>query len=157
MEMGLVLGLLGAGLAVLLAGTGSAIGVGLTGQAASGAVSEDPDMFAKSLILQIIPGTQGIYGFLIGFLTIQRRGFLGGGLASISVETGLSLLMACLHIGLVGLTSSIDQGKVAATGVSLVAKRPEELAKAMIFAVMVEFYAILAFLVSFLMLQGVTI
>ena len=157
MEMGIILGLLGAGLAVLLAGIGSAIGTGLVGQASAGVVTEDPDKFSRLLILQVIPGTQGIYGFLIGFLAIQRLGFLGGEIASISVETGLALLMASLPVGIVGLISAIAQARVCANGVSLIAKRPDELAKAMIFAVIVEFYAILAFLVSFLMLQGVTI
>ncbi|MGI6037005.1 MAG: V-type ATP synthase subunit K [Limnochordia bacterium] len=155
MELGLVLGLLGAGLAVVLAGIGSAYGVGLTGQAASGLITEDPSKFGQSLILQVIPGTQGIYGFLIGFLTIQGLGLIGGPVASVSVETGISIIMACLPIGIVGLISALYQGRVTATGISLIAKRPEELAKAMIFAVMVEFYAILAFLTSFLMLQPI--
>ena len=77
---GIVLALLGAALAVGLAGIGSAIGVGLVGQSAAGVVSEDPDKFGQTLLLQALPGTQGIYGLLTGFLIMQRTGVIGGNL-----------------------------------------------------------------------------
>ena len=79
----------GAAIAVLLAGAGSAIGVGIAGQAAAGVVTEDPGKFAKVLILQLLPGTQGLYGLLIGFITLSKIGILGGGLAEVDVTTGL--------------------------------------------------------------------
>ena len=63
-SLGIVLALVGAVLAALLGGIGSAIGVGMTGQAAAGVVSENPPLFGKVLILQLLPGTQGIYGLL---------------------------------------------------------------------------------------------
>ena len=66
-SLGIVLALVGAVLAALLGGIGSAIGVGMTGQAAAGVVSENPPLFGKVLILQLLPGTQGIYGLLIAF------------------------------------------------------------------------------------------
>ena len=90
----------GAAIAVLLAGAGSAIGVGIAGQAAAGVVTEDPGKFAKVLILQLLPGTQGLYGLLIGFITLSKIGILGGGLAEVDVTTGLLILAACLPIGL---------------------------------------------------------
>ena len=68
-NMGVVLALLGAVLAALFAGIGSAIGVGIAGEAAAGVVTEDPNKFSKVLVLQLLPGTQGIYGLLIGFIT----------------------------------------------------------------------------------------
>ena len=75
-ELGIVYALLGAAVAVLLSGTGSAIGVGIAGQAASGVVTEDPGKFAKVLIIQLLPGTQGLYGLLIGFITLSKIGVL---------------------------------------------------------------------------------
>ena len=75
-ELGIVYALLGAAVAVFLAGTGSAIGVGIAGQAASGVVTEDPSKFAKVLILQLLPGTQGIYGLLVGLLRFPKSDFL---------------------------------------------------------------------------------
>ena len=73
-ELGIVYALLGAAVAVLFAGCGSAIGVGIAGQAASGVVTEDPSKFAKVLIIQLLPGTQGLYGLLVGFITLSKIG-----------------------------------------------------------------------------------
>ena len=141
-ELGIVYALLGAAAAVLLAGTGSAIGVGIAGQAASGVVTEDPSKFAKVLIMQLLPGTQGIYGLLVGFITLSKIGLLGGGAADIDVKTGLMILAACLPIGIVGLLSAISQGKTSAAAIGIVAKKPEQFGKAMLFPAMVETYAI---------------
>ena len=78
-NLGLFYALLGAALAVLMAGAGSAIGVGIAGQAASGVMTEDPSKFAKVLIMQLLPGTQGLYGLLIGFITLSKIGIIGSG------------------------------------------------------------------------------
>ena len=151
-ELGIVYALLGAAVAVLLSGTGSAIGVGIAGQAAAGVVTEDPSKFAK-----VLPGTQGLYGLLIGFITLSKIGVLGGGLADLSVQTGLLILAACLPIGVVGLLSAIAQGKTAASSIGIVAKKPEQFGKAMLFPAMVETYAILALLISFLAVSGIQV
>lgn len=155
MELGLVFVLLGAAVAVLFAGAGSAIGVGKAGQAAAGVVTEDPGKFAKVLILQLLPGTQGLYGLMIGFVTMVRTGLLGGSPMEISVGTGLMTLAACLPVGLVGLISGIYQGKASVASIGVVAKKPEQFAKAMLFPAMVETYAILALLISFLAVTAV--
>ncbi len=156
-NLGIVYALLGAAIAVLLAGAGSAIGVGIAGQAASGVVSEDPSKFAKVLIIQLLPGTQGLYGLLIGFITLSKIGILGGGLAEVDVTTGLLILAACLPIGIVGLISGKYQGKTAAAAIGIVAKKPEQFGKAMLFPAMVETYAILALLISFLAVNGIQV
>ena len=62
MEMGLVYGFVGAAFAAIVAGIGSAVGVSIAGQAATGVIAEDPDKFGRVLLLQLLPGTQGIYG-----------------------------------------------------------------------------------------------
>ena len=110
-NLGIVYALLGAAVAVLFAGAGSAIGVGIAGQAAAGVVTEDPSKFAKVLIIQLLPGTQGLYGLLVGFITLSKIGILGGGALDVSVSSGLLILAACLPIGIVGLLSGIAQGK----------------------------------------------
>ena len=156
-NLGLVYALLGAAAAVFLAGAGSALGVGIAGQAASGVVTEDPSKFAKVLIIQLLPGTQGLYGLLIGFITLSKIGVLGGGLADLSVQTGLLILAACLPIGVVGLLSAIAQGKTAAASIGIVAKKPDQFGKAMLFPAMVETYAILALLISFLAVSGIQV
>ena len=157
MTMGTVLALTGAALAVILAGMGSAYGVGIAGQAASGVVSEDPSKFAKVLIIQLLPGTQGIYGLLVGFIALSKIGVLSGAPAELSTATGLLILAACLPIALVGLVSAMHQGKTAVSAVGIVAKKPDQFGKAMLFPAMVETYAILALLVSILAINGVPV
>ena len=102
-QLGGVYALLGAAVAALLAGIGSAVGVAIAGQAAAGVVTEDPAKFSKVLILQLLPGTQGIYGLLVAFVTLSKTGLLGGSMAAIDVPTGLMILAACLPIGIVGM------------------------------------------------------
>ncbi|MBE6964682.1 MAG: V-type ATP synthase subunit K [Oscillospiraceae bacterium] len=156
MELGLALALAGAALATFLSGMGSAKGVGIVGEAASGVVAEDPSKFGQTLLLQALPATQGIYGLLIAFLVLLKVGAVGGDpQIEITVMKGLYIFLACLPIAFVGYFSAIRQGRVAAAGVGIVAKRPEEVSKAMIYAAMVETYAVLALLVSFLMLNGI--
>ena len=156
-NLGLVYALLGAAVAVFLAGPGSALGVGIAGQAASGVVTEDPSKFAKVLILQLLPGTQGIYGLLVGFITLSKIGLLGGGAAEISVQTGLLILAACLPIGIVGLISGRSQGQTAAAAIGIIAKKPDQFGKAMLFPAMVETYAILALLISILSVTAIQV
>ncbi|MBS6952660.1 MAG: V-type ATP synthase subunit K [Enterocloster asparagiformis] len=153
-SFGVVFALLGAALAALLAGIGSAIGVGIAGEAAAGVITEDPNKFSKVLVLQLLPGTQGIYGLLIGFITLTQIGIMGGD-ANISVAKGLLYLAACLPMAFVGLWSAMKQGKASVACIGLVAKRPDQFGKAMIFPAMVETYAILALLISILSIFGI--
>ena len=156
-NMGLVYALLGAALAVILAGMGSAYGVGVAGQAAAGVVTEDPAKFAKVLIIQLLPGTQGIYGLLVAFITLSKGGLLGGQPADLDVQTGLLILVACLPIAIVGLISARHQGKTAVASIGIVAKKPDQFGKAMLFPAMVETYAILALLISILAVNSIQI
>lgn len=140
---------LGIFIAVAFSGMGSAHAVGAGGAAAAALLKEEPEKFAKALILELLPGTQGLYGFVIGFLTILN---LGNGL---TVEQGLGYLFAALPVGIVGYFSAVHQGKVVVSAMSILAKRPEENTKGIILAAMVETYAILAFVVSFVLFLNV--
>jgi V/A-type H+-transporting ATPase subunit K len=150
------LAILGASFAAL-AGIGSAVGVGKAGEAAAGVIAEDPDKFGQTLLLQALPGTQGIYGLLVAFIIMLKIGLLGGSMTALTVQQGLYILGASIPIGLVGIFSAVAQGKTVAAGVMMVAKRPSEIAKAMIFGAMVETYAVLALLVSFLMINSIAL
>ncbi len=142
--------LLGAALAVILAGFGSARGVSMVGEAASGLLTEDPSKSGKALILQALPGTQGIYGLIIAFLIIFKIGLLGEPVA-LTVSQGIYFLMASLPIAIVGYYSAIKQARVAVSGINLIAKRPDEVGKAITAAALVETYAIFAVLISMLL------
>jgi len=144
---GYVFAALGMACAVFMSGIGSAIGVGIVGEAAAGLATEEPEKFGKSLILQLLPGTQGLYGFVIGLMVLPKIS------ATMTLGNGLYLFMACLPIAFVGLYSAIAQAKTAAAGIAILAKNPEHNTKAIILAVMVETYAILAFVVSIILLS----
>lgn len=152
--LGMGLALLGAALAALMGGIGSAIGVGMAGEAAAGVVTEDPSKFGKVLILQLLPGTQGIYGLLIAFITLTQIGVLGG-TPEMSFAKGFAYLCACLPMAIVGLWSARMQARAAVASISLVAKKPDQFGKSMIFPAMVETYAVLALLVSLLAVSGI--
>ena len=148
---GYALGIIGAGLAAFLAGIGSAKGTGIAGEAGAGLVAEDPSKFGKAMILQVIPGTQGLYGFVIWFLAFGKL------VPDMTVAQGLQVMGACLPIAIAGLLSGIAQGKVAAASINILAKKPDDWSKGMILCITVEFYAILGLLASFMMLNGIVL
>lgn len=149
-QSGLIFAALGAAIAVFLSGIGSAKGVGIVGEVAAGLMAEEPEKFGKSLVLQLLPGTQGLYGFVIGLMVLGRLK------PDMSIGEGLYIFMACLPIAMAGYGSAIAQGRVAASGISLLAKNEEQSTKGIIYAVMVETYALLAFVVSIMLLSGVS-
>ncbi|MDO5776265.1 MAG: V-type ATP synthase subunit K [Eubacteriales bacterium] len=152
-NLGLFLAVLGAGLAAGFAGAGSAIGVGIAGRSAAGVVTQEPSLFSKVLILQLLPGTQGIYGLLVAFIVLSQVGILGGNIPS--TAQGLVYFAACMPMAIGGFLSGISQGQCSSSAIGLVAKRQDQFGKAMIFPAMVETYAILALLVSILAIFGI--
>ena len=155
LSLGTSLAFAGAAVAASFAGVGSAVGVGIAGQAGTGVISEDPEKFGNVLVLQALPGTQGIYGLLIAFIIVLNIGVIDGNIKDLTTYQGLALFFAGLPIAIGGLLSGIYQGKVCAAGIYLCAKRPEETGKGIILAAMVETYAVLALLISFIMVNGV--
>lgn len=149
---GTALAILGAALAVTLAGLGSAKGVNLVGEAVNGLLSENPTMFGKAFALEALPMTQGIYGLVAAFMILVKIGVFGGDFSydALTVGQGMYFLMAALPIGIVGFFSALRQAKSAASGVNLLAKRPEKLGQAITSAALVETYAIFALLITLL-------
>ena len=147
---GVYIAMIGAALAALFAGCGSAIGVGIAGQAAAGVTSEDPSKFGKVLLLQLLPGTQGIYGLIIAFIVFLKAGVLSGSLGTWTDSQGWGMVAVCAPMAIVGLVSGLYQGKCASAAIAMVAKRPEASGKGLLMTVMVETYALLALLISFL-------
>ena len=144
---------LGSALAVGLCCVGSAKGTGMTGEAATGVIAETPEQFSKCMILQVLPGTQGLYGIVAWFMVMLKIGVFGGQLAPLTIEQGLAMFGACIPIALGGLLSAIAQGRVATASINIVAKKPEESTKGIILCGIVEFYAILSLLATILMVM----
>ena len=149
---GQALAFLGSAIAVAMCCVGSAKGTGMAGEAATGVVSESPENFSKCLILQVLPGTQGLYGLVAWFMVMLNVGVFGGSPVS-SVQQGMAYFAACMPIAFGGLLSAIAQGRVATASINIVAKKPEESTKGIILCGIVEFYAILSLLATILLVM----
>lgn len=149
MTVGMIWALVGAACAVVISGIGSAIAVGRAGQASAGLLSKDPSKFGSVLILQLLPATQGLYGFVVGFMVLIKTGIMGTPVELSKIQ-GLAFFMLCLPIALVGFGSAIMQGAVAIGGINLVGKQDKMMVKAMIMAALVEIFAIFSFIISFI-------
>lgn len=150
------LALIGAAIAAC-AGCGSGMGVGIAGQAAAGVVATDPKKFGRTLVLQALPATQAIYGLVIAFLIFLKIGFLSGEMVELSITQGLYFIAAGIPIGIVGFASGLGQGKAAASALQLFAKRPDQFTKGLVYTVMVETFAIFAFVISILIWSNITL
>lgn len=147
---GLIFAALGMGLAILLPGIGSAKGVGMVGEAASGLMAEEPEKFGQTLIIQLLPASQGLYGFVIAIMTLARLN------VGMSLQEGLFILVACLPMAIVGYPSAVAQARISVNGIALIAKDEEQMTKTIIYTVMVETYALLAFVSSLIILNAVS-
>ena len=156
-NLGLFFAILGAAFAAGFAGVGSARGVGIAGEAGAGLLTEKPELFGKVLILQILPGTQGLYGFIIALLLLNKIGLTGGTPIELTWSQGLSFFAACLPMAIAGYFSAVYQGRVAASAVSMIAKDSTQTIKGMALSALVETYAVLALLVSILAVFNISI
>ena len=144
---GLVFAALGMATATICGGIGSTIGVGMPSQAAAGLISEQPEKFGQALILELLSATQGLYGFVISFMIyLQITG-------DISFQKGLFLFVAALPISITAIANGVWQGRGASAAMQILAKKPEHTTKGIIFVAMMETYAILGFVISFLLVM----
>jgi V/A-type H+-transporting ATPase subunit K len=145
---------MGAVIVAALGGIGSAIAIGKTTSHSAGVLSEKPEIFGKLLVLMSLPGTQGFYAFVISFLVMQQFGFTSGN-PQASLGQGLVVFIMGIFVGLVQLKSAIAQGESALGSIDLTGKHPEESGRAILLPGLVEMYAVLALLVSVLVILWV--
>jgi V/A-type H+-transporting ATPase subunit K len=157
MELGLIYAIAGSIIVMVISGTGSAVGVALAGQAAAGVMSEDPEKFGRLIPLIGLPGTQGFYGFLLGFLVINKLSLLAISTKMPTASQGLQILIICATASIVEAVSAFYQGKVSVASIYIVAKKPEELGKSLVLPIFVEIYAILGLVAAFLLLMAVKV
>ncbi len=147
---GLQWALLGAAVAVIGGGSGSAMGITYIANVAGGILTEMPDHFGPLLPLVVIPGTQGIYGFITGVLVafVMKP---GAGWDALTGALGFQIFLACLPVAFVCFSSGVYQGLTAAGAAGMVAKRREEMGRALVLPALVETYAVLSLIVTILM------
>jgi len=139
-----VLTIIGIFLSIVLAGIGSAKGGAMIAKAATALISEQPEKFGQSLVLYMMSASQGLYGFIIGFLIFVN---LGDGL---TFEIALRCLAAGSIMGIAGFFTAIHQSVAATAGIQILAKKPEHSTKGVLYSAMIETYAIFAFVISVL-------
>lgn len=141
-----IIAYLGLALMVILSGIGSAVGVSMGGNATIGALKKNPDAFGNYMLLSALPGTQGLYGFG-GFFILNTSGVIS---SEMSMLQGIAIMAAGLTLGIVGLFSAMQQGKVCANGIASIGAGNNVFGNTMILAVFPELYAIIAFAATFL-------
>jgi len=152
MELSTALVLLGVGISVGLGGVGSSFGLSSVASLSAGLLSKEPQKFAQALILSALPSTQALYGMLYGFLLLIQTGLLGSGAKPIDINLGLALFLSALPVGLTCFGSGIAQGKIAASGIKILAEKPENLTQAIVLAALAESFAVFGLVVSLLIL-----
>ncbi len=148
-EIGRGLAVAGAGLAVGLACAGSGKGIAIASQAATGVLSEKPNLFGKILILVALPGTQGFYGFITAIMLFMRSGLISG-TYTVSLNSGIAMLFVGFGVGFAEFTTAVWQGEASAASISLIARREEEFGRAILWPAMVETYAVVSLLAGIL-------
>ena len=130
-----ILGYLGLGLVLALAGIGSVYGTTTAGNAAEGALKKKPEGSANYMVLSALPATQGIYGFVAFFMLLSKM--------KSSPEMSLAIFAVGLCVGLVCMLSAIRQGQVCANGIVGISQGHDVFTNTLIYAALPEFYAIL--------------
>ncbi|MBO7256737.1 MAG: V-type ATP synthase subunit K [Bacteroidales bacterium] len=125
---------------------GSAIGVTIGGNTTVAGLKKNPEMFGKSMLLCVLPSTQGLYGFAAFFLMLSAL----QGVDAITMNQALAISAASVSLGLVGFYSAVKQAGLVANGINEMANGQDVFSKTMILAVFPELYAILAFACAFL-------
>jgi V/A-type H+-transporting ATPase subunit K len=140
----LIMTILGIAVSILLSGIGSARGATMIGKAAAALISEQPEKFGQSLVLQMMSASQGLYGFIVGFLIFMKIG------DDLTFTIALRCLGAGVLMGLTGYLTAIQQSITAMAGIQILAKKPEHSTKGVLYSAMIETYAIFAFVISVL-------
>ena len=139
-----ILGYIGLGLMLALAGIGSSIGTTIAGNAAEGGLKLNPEKSSTYMILSALPATQGLYGFVAFIMWAVVKGLPW------VAENGAVCFGVGIAVGLVCLFSGIRQGQVCANGIVGVSQGHDVMTNTLIYAALPEFYAILSLVASFM-------
>jgi len=147
----MILSLIGLAISVGLGAIGSSIGVGYVAKTGAGLLAKEPQKFPQVLALSALPSTQALYGLLFGFIILIRTGLLGGTPIDFDINTGWAFIMASLPVGISCIFSGILQGQAAASGIKIIAEKPENVSQAIVLAALIESFAVFGLVISLLM------
>ncbi|MCL2771545.1 MAG: permease [Firmicutes bacterium] len=149
-ELGNILALVGAIIAVVLTCSAASIGTRWVQEAVAGVISEQPDKFGKTLVLQLIPSSAALYGFVVGFLILLNTILAPEGAVPYTTAEGLTLLVTCFAIGIVGFVATLMQAKVCTAGVKMIGRDGTLSGRALTMAVFIELFTLFSLIVSIL-------
>jgi len=145
--MGYILAMIGLGIMVGLSGAGSAMGLQITGSALLGTLKKKPEAFGVCLVPFGMPATQGLYGF-VGFILYNTKTLLN---PEMNLFAGAVVLGAGTAMGLACLISAIKQGQICADGIAAIGSGHNVFGNTIILGAFPEFYAILSLVAAILM------
>ena len=146
---------IGAIVVVTVSCLGSAKGILIASSQAAGILSEKPELFGKLLVLMALPGTQGFYGFICAIMIALRTGVIIGNL-NITPVIGVSILLIAIATSLVEYLTALIQARAATAAINLTGKQPEEGGRAILIPALIETYAVIALLISILLITWLT-
>src|SRR3990172_4322074 len=147
--------IIGAVFVVTVSCIGSAKGILISSSQAAGILSEKPELFGKMLVLMAMPGTQGFYGFICAIMIALRTGIINGNI-NISPAVGGAILLIAICTSIVEYITAVVQAKAATAAINLTGKQPEEGGRAILIPALVETYAVIALLISILLITWLT-
>jgi V/A-type H+-transporting ATPase subunit K len=122
---------------------------------AAGVLSEKPELFGKLLVLMALPGTQGFYGFICAIMIALRTGIIVGNI-TISSAVGIAVFLVAVATSFVEYITAVIQARAATAAINLTGKQPEEGGRAILIPALVETYAVIALLISILLITWLT-
>jgi V/A-type H+-transporting ATPase subunit K len=146
---------IGAIIVVTVSCLGSAKGILIASSQAAGILSEKPELFGKLLVLMALPGTQGFYGFICAIMISLRTGIILGNI-NIPPAIGGAILLVAVGMGVVEYMTALIQARAATAAINLTGKQPEEGGRAILIPALVETYAVIALLISILLITWMT-
>lgn len=152
---GYVMAIVGIAFCVIMCGIGSGIGLYKTGSAAAGVLGENPKKFGKLVVLMLLPATQGLYGFLVAILAVNKLDAVYAAEITAATAHGWAILGACLPMAISGFMSALFQGKTAANCIYAAAKQDSLGFKIAMGPAMIEFYALLGLVISILIVLAI--
>jgi V/A-type H+-transporting ATPase subunit K len=138
----IVLAYIGAALMITIPGICSGIGFAMCGNATIGAVKKNPTGFGNCLILSAVPSSNGLYGFIGFYLTINATFFA----PEMSWFIASAIFAGGLILGLVAGFCCIKQADICANGIAAIGSGQNALGNTLILAAFPEFFAILSLL-----------
>ncbi len=140
MVLATILGYLGLGLVLALAGIGSSIGTSTAGNAAEGGLKKRPEASGNFMVLSALPATQGIYGFVAFFMLLSK---MQEAVATQNPTQGFIIFGVGLSVRLACMISAMRPGQVCANGIVGIRQGHDVFTNTLIYAALPEFYAIL--------------